>query len=365
MDYQQPFRYHYRPAHGWINDPNGLVYFDGWYHVFYQHAPHFDIPWQEPMHWGHARTKDFLHWEELPLALAPDMPYDKDGCYSGTATVKGGILYLFYASIEKVEKETRQTVSVAYSSDGVHFEKYAKNPVIDRYPEDGCPDFRDPALMQRDGKYYCVMASGHVETKKARLLLYESEDLFSWRYAGILSEWENGKYAECPSFLSDGDKCILAASVCPLGARHWFSLMRGAFDGARFTPEISASPDKGPDGYAGQAFTDARGRHLLVSWIPGWAYCNDPVRNVGCFSVPREILVRDGRVLLTPAEEVAHLFGESDPAVHLTEWGFEIPRAGRESVVHRGDVRKLQILRDGCILEVFVNGGETVYSVLL
>lgn len=132
MDYAKKLQYHYRPKKGWVNDPNGLVYFNGYYHVFYQHAPDFEIPWQQPMHWGNARTKDFLHWEELPVALYPDREYDNDGCFSGTAIVKDDTLYLFYASIFKpapTEKSV-QTVSVAYSRDGVHFEKYAGNPVI-------------------------------------------------------------------------------------------------------------------------------------------------------------------------------------------------------------------------------------------
>ena len=96
--------YHYRPSKGWINDPNGLVWFKGYYHIFYQHAPHFEIPWHESMHWGHARTKDFVHFEELSPALYPDRDYDKDGCWSGTAIVKDDTLYLssiYYLSSNK------------------------------------------------------------------------------------------------------------------------------------------------------------------------------------------------------------------------------------------------------------------------
>ena len=89
------------------------------------------------MHWGHARTKDFLQWEELPIALYPDREYDKGGCWSGTAIVKDDTLYLFYASID--EKTKAQTVSAAYSSDGIHFEKYPGNPVIKHYPSAGGP----------------------------------------------------------------------------------------------------------------------------------------------------------------------------------------------------------------------------------
>ena len=145
MDYLQKLCYHYKPKKGWVNDPNGLVYFKGYYHIFYQHAPNFETPWKEPMHWGHARTKNFIDWEELPVALFPDRDYDNNGCWSGTATVKDDVLYLFYASNKG--KEKTQTVSVAYSTDGIRFEKYKGNPVIEHYPNDGGPDFRDPAFI--------------------------------------------------------------------------------------------------------------------------------------------------------------------------------------------------------------------------
>ena len=75
MDYTAKLLYHYKPKSGWVNDPNGLVYFEDYYHVFYQHAPNYEVPWKQPMHWGHARTKNFLEWEELPVALYPDRDY--------------------------------------------------------------------------------------------------------------------------------------------------------------------------------------------------------------------------------------------------------------------------------------------------
>ena len=79
MQYSFDLKHHYRPAKGWMNDPNGLVFFDGYYHAFYQHTPNHEHPWHDPMVWGHARTKDFLHWEELPVALWADQPYDCGG----------------------------------------------------------------------------------------------------------------------------------------------------------------------------------------------------------------------------------------------------------------------------------------------
>jgi len=362
MDYLKELRYHYTSKKGWVNDPNGLVYFDGYYHVFYQHSPNYEVPWKEPMHWGHARTKDFLSWEELPVALYPDKPYDDEGCWSGTAIVKDDTLYLFYASVTKGKT---QTVSVAYSKDGVNFEKYEKNPIIDHYPEDGGPDFRDPAVCFIDGKYYCVMATGHPETKKGRLVLYESKNLLDWDYNGIMAEWDNCHYAECPSIMQTGDRCLLSASVCPLDKDAFFNVMYGTLKDGVFKMELSGNVDKGPDQYAGQIFKDHKGRCLLITWIPGWKYSGYAEKDVGCMSVPRQIFEKDGKVYAYPVEEVRHLLKDSDPAVKITGDGFVIERTNRESVVYKGNIDKLDILRDEYILEVFINGGETIYTALL
>ncbi len=367
MDYLQKLTHHYTTEKGWVNDPNGLVYFEGYYHVFYQHAPHHEIPWKEPMHWGHARTKDFINWEELPVALFPDADYDRDGCWSGTAIVKDGLLYLFYASVKKVpgEEKSRQTVSIATSADGIHFKKYEKNPVIDHFPADGGPDFRDPAVCEIDGVYYCVMASGNPAKQTGNLLLYRSEDLLNWEYRGVMCEWEGCRYCECPSFMQAGDKYLLTASVCPLDHTHYFSVMYGSFANEKFTPEVTSEVDKGPDQYAGQAFTDPQGRNILIAWAPGWKYKGYAARDVGCMSLPRELKLQNGRITGYPIEEVAHLLTDSDPALERTADGFIIRRTGREPVVYTGEIRELKLLRDEYILEVFINGGEEVFTVLL
>ncbi|MBE6787258.1 MAG: glycoside hydrolase family 32 protein [Ruminococcaceae bacterium] len=367
MDYLQNLKYHYRPQKGWINDPNGLVYFKGYYHVFYQHCPDYEVPGKQPMHWGHARTKDFLNWEELPLALYPDCDYDNGGCWSGTAIVKDGALYLFYASVytPNNSKEEIQTVSVACSKDGINFEKYAGNPVIESYPKDGGPDFRDPAVCFIDGTYYCVMATGNPKDKAARLLLYKSQDLYKWEYLGIMSEWAECKFAECPSFMSAKDKFLLTASVCPLEQNHYFSVMYGSFSDGVFELEYSAEVDKGPDQYAGQVFTDHSGRNILISWVSGWEYNGFAEKDIGCMSIPRELKLRDGKITAYPIAEVQHLLKEQDPAVKRTDNGFVIERKGRSSVVYNGEVSDLKILRDGYVVEVFVNGGAEVYTALL
>lgn len=367
MDYLAELKYHFKPKKGWVNDPNGLVYFNGYYHVFYQHAPNFEHPWHEGMHWGHARTKDFLEWEELPVALYPDAPYDEEGCWSGTAIVKDGRLYVVYSSVYKEEgnEKASQTVSVAYSDDGISFKKYENNPVIKHYPSDGGPDFRDPAVAYINGEYYCVMASGNPELRKARLLLYRSDDLLEWSYVGVCAEWDSALYAECPSIMQTDDGVLLTASVCYYDYSHFFCVMYGELENGKFTVNFSGSIDKGPDQYAGQAFNDCFGRQLLIAWIPGWDYAKFAERNIGCMSLPRELKLKNGRVYAYPPRELWHLLKDSDESVRLTEDGFTVERSHHAPVVYKGKINDLKILRDGYVLEVFINGGEEIYTVIL
>ena len=127
--------YHLAARAGWINDPNGLVWFDGWYHAFYQHHP-YSTQWG-PMHWGHARSKDLVHWEHLPVALAPEGPEDKDGCFSGSAVVDGDTLALIYTGHKfhgdpGDEANLYQVQCLATSRDGIHFER--QGMVVDTPP---------------------------------------------------------------------------------------------------------------------------------------------------------------------------------------------------------------------------------------
>ena len=208
------------------------------------------------------------------------------------------------------------------------------------------------------------MATGNPEKKAARLLLYRSDDLLHWEYDGIMCEWENAKCAECPSFQPMGEKFLLTASVCTF-EDHYFSAMVGRFENGVFTVELSGEVDKGPDQYAGQMFLDPKGRNILLAWIPGWSYDGWAEKDIGCMSLPRELTVKNGKVCGYPIEEVRHLLTDSDPALFRTDDGFVIERAGRDPVVYRGEIRELALLRDGYLLEVFVNGGESIYSVLL
>ena len=308
-------KYHYHPAKGWINDPNGLVFFNGYYHAFYQHQPLYEQPGNAPMVWGHARTKDFLNWEELPVALEADCPYDKDGVWSGTANVKDGVLYLFYASVS----DNKQTISIAKSVDGINFEKYEQNPVIRDYPKDGSADFRDPAIFSENGINYLIVASADCKKNTGNLLLYRSKTFTDWEYVGVLYEYANAKYCECPSFVKCGDGYLLSVSVCPNCAPHYFEVLYGDFDGRRFTKKIVSHFQKGPDEYAGQIFHAPDGRNILISWIPGWEY--QPERCVGCLSLPLEVKPDGNRITAYPVEEVRGLLDKNDVLIdaYVTE----------------------------------------------
>lgn len=368
MNYNNKPKFHYRPQKGWINDPNGLVWFNGYFHIFYQHSPNFEQPWRESMHWGHARTKDFLTWEELPVALYPDTEYDNGGCWSGTAIVKDDILYLIYTSVRTPEGTDRkiQEVSVAYSKDGLNFTKYKNNPVINTYPAEGSSsDFRDPALAYIDGKYYCIIATGHKESKEARLLKFVSSDMFKWEYDGVMCSWENAKYCECPSFIKAENKYLLTSSVVTLDGKHYFSVMYGDFKDGKFTITHSAEIDKGPDLYAGQAFIDNNKRAIILSWIPGWGYEGFKEKDIGCMSLPKELTLADGKIKAYPIKEVEHLLKDSDPSVKITDYGFVVNRERGDAITYKGELKDLKILRDEYILEIFVNSGEEVYSILL
>ena len=158
---------------------------------------------------------------------------------------------------------------------------------------------------------------------------------------------------------------MLTASVCPLEERHFFSVMYGKFENGKFSILHTAEIDKGPDQYAGQVFKDRSGRNILISWIPGWDYNAFAEKDVGCMSVPREIKFENGKITAFPVEEVRHLLKDNDPALKRTETGFIIERQGREPVIYQGKITNLKLIRDGYIIEVYINGGEEIYTALL
>ena len=347
-------QYHFEPKKGWMNDPNGLCFFRGRYHAFFQHNP-YEPRWG-PMHWGHAVSDDLIRWEELPIALYPDQPYeDAGGCFSGSAVVKDGKLYLFYTSVSKA---LGQTQSVAVTEDGLHFEKYAENPVIRAFPPDGSEDFRDPKVTLLNGTYYMVVGSGR--NGEGKILLFASADLLRWEYQGVLfADASCGPVLECPDLFELGGKTVLMFSKMGLETENT-QFVVGAFDCARFIEEARCTPETGPQFYAPQTFLAPDGRRILIGWLYDWKKPLDEGADyAGALTLPRELTLEGSRVLTRPVREAAPLLTAEDPLVSAE--GETLFVCGRPFSCGE-EVERLEILRDTKTLEVFVNGGRHCVS---
>jgi len=308
-------RYHFMAQTGWLNDPNGLIYFRGKYHFFFQHNP-YDGFWGS-MHWGHAVSDDMLHWEYLPLALAPSERYDnhlRGGCFSGSAIEHDGKLLLMYTGTTNEGNGFEQTQCIAYSEDGIHFEKYEGNPILTA-PE-GIPTdrFRDPKVWKHEDTYY--MVCGASRDNKAQALLYRSKDMFHWTFFNVLAEsrGEWGYMWECPDFYPMGDKYVLTFS--PMGAgEHTAVYLAGDFDyeTGKFNSYVNGEIDWGFDYYAPQSFLAPDGRRIIVGWANEWEWMPlwkdwGPTHKegwCGSFNIPREVrMMEDGTLQFLPIAEV-------------------------------------------------------------
>ena len=214
-----PPEYHFFPPKGWMNDPNGLIQFNGVHHLFYQYNPENPFgPMLNRMRWGHAKSVDLVNWEHLPAALEPDQPYDRGGVWSGCAVEDGGEVVVFYTGVSGGGLR-RQSQCVAVSRGGAltDWKKYEGNPVIPRPPEGVSPwCFRDPYVW-RHGDCW-LMAIGAGLRGRGAVLLYRSADLFKWEYAGPLaagSSRRHGRVWECPNFFYIGGRWVLIVSVIP------------------------------------------------------------------------------------------------------------------------------------------------------
>jgi len=360
----QRLNHHFEPANGWMNDPNGLCFFKGKYHAFFQHNPH-DKKWGT-MHWGHAVSDDMIHWEELPIALYPDQPYEDDGgvttggCYSGSALVKDDTMFIFYTTVSHT---LGQTQSIVTTKDGVTFEKYAGNPVIPTFPVDGSAEFRDPKVIEVDGTYYMVLGSG--KDGIGKVLLYKSADLYNWDYSGVLIEGaEFGGVIECPDFFAIGDKYVLMFSQVGLDS-HSTKFICGDFDGDKFTPLSGVqTPEIGPHFYAPQTFEAPDGRRIIIGWTHNWWNGPDDETNFcGALTIPREIIVKDGKIYTLPIAEAANLLTDSDELVEVGDKSVRIvTNEGERELKYECDrVEDVKILRDTKTIEVFINGGEASF----
>lgn len=306
---------------GWINDPNGFSEYKGEYHLFYQYHPYSTV-WG-PMHWGHAKTKDFIKWEQLPAALAPDMKYDAKGCFSGSAIEWNGNHVLIYTGVTEEKKEDgtlaiRQQQCIA-TGDGLEYEKLSQNPVIkaDTLPAGSSEeDFRDPKAWV-DGEYVYMVAGSRAADGSGQIPLYRTKNLRDWEFVSIIEKSENklGKMWECPDFFSVSGKQVLVLSPQEMEAQgmefhngNVTAAVIGSFDknSHEFRRENVQAIDYGLDFYAPQTMETTDGRRIMIGWMQSWdnPMFTEKMGWSGCMSIPRELSVIDGRLYQQPVKEL-------------------------------------------------------------
>jgi fructan beta-fructosidase len=329
---------HFSPIAHWMNDPNGLVYDKGTYHLFFQYYPDSTV-WG-PMHWGHAVSKDLVHWDQQAIALYPDsLGY----IFSGSAVLdvnntsgfaKNGqsplvAIFTYHDPAgEKAGKDNYQSEAIAYSvDDGATWTKYPNNPVL---KNPGIKDFRDPKLMwyALQKKWIMTLAT------KDRISFYSSPDLKSWKKESEFGEQlgAHGGVWECPDLFPvqvDGKQVwVLFVSINPGGpnggsATQYFT---GVFDGNKFTPDASDTRwvDWGPDDYAGVTWSNVGSRHLFLGWMSNWQYATVVPTATwrSAMTIPRDINLQPvgGRYMLTskPAPELDALGEEPTVITHAS-----------------------------------------------
>lgn len=310
--------YHFLPEANWLNDPNGLIQWQGRYHLFYQCNP--NGPFHGTVHWGHAVSEDLVHWEHLPIALTPtpNSP-DQDGCFSGCAVDNNGVATLIYTGVRGPELED-ELACVATSTDEllITWEKYPGNPVIAAPPPDlKLVAYRDHSVWKEDDTWYQVIGAG-IQDVGGTALLYRSPDLLTWQYlqpilVGDRTETApivTGDMWECPALFSLDNKHVLMISVWANHTLINSSYFVGEYKQQLFTPEHRAIVDNGGSFYAPQTMLDNQGRRLMWGWLreqrsleaqrlAGWS---------GTMTLPRQLSVLpDGRLTQTPVPELQQL----------------------------------------------------------
>lgn len=293
--------FHITGETGWINDPNGLIFYNGQYHAFYQHYP-LDTKWG-PMHWGHVVSDDLTNWKYMPIALKPGDDCDKNGCFSGSAIVHDGKLWLMYTGFVENQggESIRQLQCLAESSDGINFKKHGIVIGEDELPEGYAPcDFRDPKVWFHGDSFWCIVAARKIEGR-GRILLFKSKDLFKWEFVNdLLGKDSAGIMIECPDYNEELGYMLYCEQFQPsengmhlnIHTCRW-CVGKIDYSTGTFMEKSRGIVDWGFDMYAPQTFA---GKPVAMGWLNMWD------RNVpsakygfaGMLTVPRSVSVENG-----------------------------------------------------------------------
>ena len=326
----EPYRpaFHFTPKKGWMNDPNGMVYFNGVYHLFFQYYPDSTI-WG-PMHWGHAVSKDLVNWKELLIALYPD---SIGMIFSGSAVIdanntsgfgKNAMVAIYAqhnAALERSGSDKFQNQSIAYSLDeGKTWTKYKRNPVV---KNPGIRDFRDPKVFWYTPQKKWIMTLATLD----HITFYSSPDLKNWKEESEFGKTlgAHGGVWECPDLFPLTYKgrqiWVLIVNLNPGGpnggsATQYFT---GSFDGRTFQQDDTKVKwiDYGPDEYAGINWSNTGNRTIFLGWMSNWEYAQVvPTKNWrSAMTVPRELSLEkvnnEYRIASNPVKELNNLTGNT------------------------------------------------------
>lgn len=316
---------HLKAPNCWINDPNGFIWYKGQYHLFYQCFPY--APQWGRMHWGHAVSKDLVHWKEKGIALYPTKTDDRSGCFSGSAVEQDGKMYLYYTGVNYIEEDPENinhclndhflsAQMMITSEDGKTFDNVAdKKTVIPPITDITIGDLvhtRDPKVWRGKDAWYMVLGSSVAH--KGRLLIYKSFDLQEWNYVSYVEKEHFGWMWECPDyfeidgrgitvfspmeFLNDG-KEYDSAAICLFSSFDAYTEKMTLADDYQFL-------DYGLDLYAPQSTTDEDGNRIVIAWARMPQAVDEKWSGMMC--IPRVVSIKNNRICFQPHPNVRNSF---------------------------------------------------------
>lgn len=315
-------KYHFTPESNWLNDPNGLCYYNGTFHLYYQYNPF--APCWGAIHWGHATSKDMLNWQYENIALKYDNEYDKDGCFSGSAIEKEGKLHIFYTGVKYHKiKYNEYNIPIqeepngftpsqihAVSEDGGYSFKKILPPSIMPIKDN---QMRDPKVFKTKEGFYRMVLGDTEDYKNGSILFYKSNDLNEWTFEG---KWTSDKFGlgwECPDFFDLNNNDVLIFSPMGAGSEEYPNIamyLKGKMDFTNFNFNIESKGllDESFEMYAPQTFNyydenKQRERRIMIGWIRMSKPFDNNNTFCGMMTIPRECFIENEIFRTYPIEE--------------------------------------------------------------
>ena len=414
-------QYHLEPDRGLLNDPNGLSWFNGKYYVFFQwNRFEKNHSYKE---WGLFTSEDLLKWKFEGSAVLPDQEYERDGVYSGSGYVIDNQLCLFYTGNNKKGGQRKSSQCLAVTKDG---RRYQKKGIILNTPKDYTEHFRDPKVFQGKHSDYFMVVGGQQKNGKGAIALCHSEDGKKWDYQSMLAVSEQYEMIECPDLFELNGKTVLLFNPQKRNneideSRYSFSAYKigefqeesGAFQDGNLDDGYKKM-DAGFDFYAPQTFLSPDGRRILLAWMSRMEEEQEKIfsrteENIHCMTLPRELSLQGGKLCQKPIRELYGLLGREIAAVYqVDEWKanpeertffLRMQRTGEKQdfciLFHQKEAElkyiskekklvfsrrnwvdgsmenrsamidtwnEIEIWSDHSSMEIFVNGGQTVFS---